>query len=441
MTSSSVVEQEDLPPSPERVKKAKKATAVAVFGTFIEYYDFSVYGYVAATLATVFFPSDDPTMGLLNTLLVFGAAFVVRPIGAIFFGRLGDRKGRRTSLIASVTLMGVAGFLTGLLPGYAAIGIWAPILLVLMRILQGFSTGGEIGGAASYIREWAPKKRRSLYISFIPSVAQLGKAGAAAIAALVALALAGPAMESWGWRIPFLLALPLGGLCLYMRLQVEDSPEFVQAKKTGHTDKAPVKDLFRNYPLQVLKVILIATVQTVGTYVGTVYISVYFSSVLGFSKGAASTLVLIAVLLAALLIPVAGQLGNRFGAKRILVTSFAAYAVLTLPAFFLMNQGVTTIAMLGLALSMIPYALCQAGTYATMPEFFPVEVRHTGVAFSHSTGAVIGGLCPYLATFLIAQTSNNYIPGYMMVLAGVVGFVVIAITTRKLPATASHLYK
>ena len=175
-------------PAPERVKKAKKATMVAVFGTFIEYYDFSVYGYVAATLAVVFFPSDDPAMGLLNTLLVFGAAFVVRPIGAIFFGRLGDKKGRRTSLIASVTLMGAAGFITGLLPGYAQIGVWAPILLVLMRILQGFSTGGEIGGAASYIREWAPPKRRPLYISFIPSIAQLGKGIAAGIAALIALA-------------------------------------------------------------------------------------------------------------------------------------------------------------------------------------------------------------------------------------------------------------
>src|SRR6478736_5330921 len=367
MTAQAAVLEEH-PPSPERVKKAKKATLVAVFGTFIEYYDFSVYGYVAATLAVVFFPSDDPIMGLLNTLLVFGAAFVVSPI-------------------ASVTLMGAAGFITGLLPGYAQIGVWAPILLVLMRILQGFSTGGEIGGAASYIREWAPPKRRPLYISFIPSIAQLGKGLAAGIAALIALAMSGPAMESWGWRIPFLLALPLGALCLYMRLQVEDSPEFVAAKAKGNTDDKPVKDLFKNYRAPVLKVILIATVQTIGTYVGTVYISVYFSNVLGFSKGAASTVVLLAVLLAAVLIPIFGLLGNRFGGKRILVISFAAYVLLTLPAFLLMNQGNIGVAMLGLALSMIPYALCQAGTYAVMPEFFPVEVRHTGVAFSHSMGA------------------------------------------------------
>ena len=169
------------------LKKAKKATGVAAFGTFIEYYDFSVFGYVAATLAVVFFPSGDPVAGLLNTFLVFGTAFLVRPLGAIFFGRIGDRYGRRASLIGSVILMSGAAGLTALLPTYAQIGIWAPILLGLLRMLQGLSAGGEIGGAATYIREWAPVERRNLYISFIPSVGVLGKAGAAGIAALAAL--------------------------------------------------------------------------------------------------------------------------------------------------------------------------------------------------------------------------------------------------------------
>ncbi len=158
----------------EHKKKAKKATIVAAFGTFIEYYDFSVYGYVAATIAMVFFPKADPMVNLLNTLAVFGLAFLIRPVGAWFFGHLGDKKGRRTSLIASITLMGVASTIIGLLPGYATIGVMAPALLVLMRMMQGFSTGGEIGGAASYIREWAAPNRRALYIAFIPSVAQLG---------------------------------------------------------------------------------------------------------------------------------------------------------------------------------------------------------------------------------------------------------------------------
>ena len=204
----------------EQTRKAKKATRAAVFGTFVEYYDFSVYGYVAATLAMVFFPSDDATTGLLNTFLVFGSAFLVRPLGAIAFGWLGDKLGRRFSLIASITLMGAAATLIGLLPGYAQIGVWAPILLVVLRMLQGFSAGGEIGGAASYIREWAPHKRRALYISFLPSIAQFGKGLAAAIAGLAAATLTDPEMLSWGWRIPFLLALPRGISGLYMRLSI-----------------------------------------------------------------------------------------------------------------------------------------------------------------------------------------------------------------------------
>ena len=288
-----------------------------------------------------------------------------------------------------------------------------------MRILQGFSTGGEIGGAASYIREWAPPKRRPLYISFIPSVAQLGKGLAAGIAALVALALAGPAMESWGWRIPFLLALPLGALCLYLRLQVEDSPEFVAAKAKGNTDDKPVKDLFKNYRAPLLKVILIATVQTIGTYVGTVYISVYFSNVLGLLQG--RRVHRRAARRAARRGPhplrrPAGQPVRRQTDPGHLLRRLRR--CITLPGVPADEPGQHRRRDAGLALSMIPYALCQAGTYAVMPEFFPVEVRHTGVAFGHSTGAVIGGLTPYLATFLIAETGNNYVPGFMMVIAG-----------------------
>jgi MFS transporter, MHS family, proline/betaine transporter len=430
------------PPTPERQAKAKKATGVAVFGTFIEYYDFSVYGYVAATLATVFFPSDNPAIGLLNTLLVFGSAFLVRPLGAMFFGWLGDRKGRRTSLIASIILMGTAAGLTGLLPGYAEIGVLAPILLVVLRMAQGFSTGGEIGGAASFIREWAAPDRRSLYISFIPSAGNLGKGAAAGIAALAASLLSEPAMESWGWRIPFLLAIPLAALVLYMRLQVEDSPEYVEEQAKNHTTDKPIAEVFRNYKAPLAKVTAIALVQNIGTYIGTVFVAVYFSSVLGFSKGAASTIVLVAVLLAAVLIPVAGQLGTRVGGKRLLVWSYLAYIVITIPTFMLMNQHSVGLAMLGLAIGMIPYALCQAGTYTVIPEFYPVKVRHTGVAFGHSVGAVIGGGGgPYLATWLTGVTGSTFIPAYILVLSGALGLAVVLLGVRRNTTEAGHLYR
>ena len=223
------------PPTPERQAKAKKATGVAVFGTFIEYYDFSVYGYIAVTLSTLFFPSQDPMVGLLDTMLVFGAAFVVRPLGAIFFGHLGDRFGRRGTLVASITLMCAAAGLTGLLPTYAQIGVFAPILLVILRMLQGFSAGGEIGGASSYIREWASPQRRPLYVSFIPGVAVFGKAAAAGVAAVVATAVPDATMDAWAWRVPFLLAVPMGIFCLFLRLKVEDSPEFNSLQRRDKT--------------------------------------------------------------------------------------------------------------------------------------------------------------------------------------------------------------
>ncbi len=421
---------------------AKKATGAAIFGTFIEYYDFSVYGYVAATLSLVFFPSDDPTVALLNTFLVFGSAFLVRPLGAWYFGRLGDRRGRRVSLVASITLMGAAATLTGLLPGYAQIGILAPALLVLLRMLQGFSAGGEIGGAASYIREWAPPHRRPLYISFIPSVANLGKGLAAGAAALIAALIPADIMVDWGWRLPFLAALPLGILCLYMRLKVEDSPEFTALAQEDATTKKPFLDLVREYRPQLFKVMGISTVQNLGTYVGTVFVAVYFSEVLGFSKSQASTIVLVAVLLAACLIPFAGVFGNRVGAKRTLVVAYIAYVVITLPSFALMNTGSFGLAVLGLALGMIPYALCQAGTYGSVSEFYPTRIRHTGVAVGHSVGAVIGGGAgPYLATWLIDATGNTYMPAFILIVAGLLGLVLVTAGVRPSRDGTSHLYR
>ncbi|ABM10739.1 MFS transporter [Paenarthrobacter aurescens] len=430
-------------PDAARRTKAKKATGVAAFGTFIEYYDFSVYGYVAATLAIVFFPGDDPVIGLLNTLLVFGSAFIVRPLGAVFFGRLGDRKGRRTSLIASITCMGIAATLTGLLPGYAQIGVLAPILLVLLRMLQGFSTGGEIGGAAAYIHEWAAPNRRSLFVSLIPSVAQLGKGLAAGLAALAAAMMPAADLAAWGWRIPFLLALPLGILCLVMRLKVEDSPEFQAINKTTEgTSKAPFKEVLTKYPKALAKVTSISLVQNLGTYIGTVFVAVYFSEVLGFTKGESSTIVLLAVLFAALLIPMAGQLGSRIGSKKVLLWSYVAYVAITIPSFAMMNQGSFVLALLGLGMGIIPYALCQAGTYGAMLEFYPTRVRHTGVAFGHSVGAVIGGGAgPYLATWLIDLTGNTFVPAFILVGAGALGLLVVGLTVRANSDPSSHLYR
>ncbi|MFV9453834.1 MFS transporter [Rhodococcus sp. NM-2] len=425
----------------ERQRKAKKATAVAAFGTLIEYYDFSVYGYVAATLAVVFFPSEDPMIGLLNTLLVFGSAFAVRPLGALYFGWLGDRVGRRASLIASIGLMSAAAALTGMLPGYAQIGVAAPILLVVFRMLQGFSTGGEIGGAVSYIREWAEPHRRPFYISLVPGVGVLGKGAAAGMAALAASFLPPEAMDSWGWRIPFLLAVPLGILCLYLRLTIEDSPEYTASKADNTAATKPLKLLLAHHRAPLAKVVAIAVVQNIGVYLGTVFVAVYFSNVLGFSKGQAATIVLLAVVAAAMFIPAAGLLGCRVGAKKLLIISYIVYAIVTIPSFLLMGQHSVTLAVIGLVIGMVPYSLCSAGTVATMPEMFPVQVRHTGVAFGHSVGAVLGGgLSPFIATWLIDVTGNNLAPAYILTGSGILGIAIVLGAVRS-TINGTHLYR
>jgi MHS family proline/betaine transporter-like MFS transporter len=243
-------------------------------------------------------------------------------------------------------------------------------------------------------------------------------------------------MFEWGWRIPFLLALPLGIIGLWMRLSIEDSPEFESKKDDTAVKKGqPFAELISTYPRALFKVILISLVQNIGTYIGTVFIAAYFSSILGYTKGQASTIVLIAVILAAFLIPLAGQLGSYRGAKSVLRLSYLAYAVLSVPSFMLMQQGSVNLAIAGLALGMIPYALCQAGTYSVMPEFFPMHIRHTGVAFGHSVGAVIGGGAgPYFATWLIGATGNQYAPAYILCVAGLIGLIVIS-TVRKNAST------
>ena len=428
------------PTDAEHRKKAKKATGVAVFGTFIEYYDFSVYGYVAATLAVVFFPSDDPTVGLLNTLLVFGSGFVVRPLGAVFFGSLGDRVGRRASLMASIGLMTLAAALTGFLPGYPQIGVAAPILLVLLRMLQGFSTGGEIGGATSYVHEWAPPHRRPLYISFIPSFSGLGKGSAAGMAALAATLLPPETMESWGWRIPFLLAVPLGIACLLLRMRIEDSPEFAASRQAGGTERKPFQALLSHHRPQLIKVVVIATAQNIAAYVGTVYVAVYLSSVLGFSSGQAASIVLIAVLTSCLLIPVVGRVGSRYGGKRVLITCYCVYSIVTVPCFLLMGQNSIGLAILGLTIMAVPYAISMAGTFAVMPELFPVRVRHTGIAFGHSVGAMIGGGAgPYLTALLITKTGSDLVPAYIIVSFAVLALAVLVGTIRT-NTSDGHIY-
>ncbi|MGV6996315.1 MFS transporter [Desulfovibrio sp. QI0430] len=421
------------PVEEQKLREAKKATAAAAFGTFLEYYDFSVYGYCAARISKEFFPSDNPTVSLLSTLAVFGLAFIVRPLGGLFFGHIGDRYGRKFSLVATVVLIGVACTAIGCLPTYDQIGIAAPILLILCRILQGFSAGGEIGSAASYIREWAPAERRSLYLSFVPSVANLGKAGAAGLTGLAAYLFVGES-ASWAWRVPFLVAMPLMLGCLWMRLKIEDTPDFTNMKNEGKLSEAPIKELIGQYPASLCKLFMYSLVQNVGTYCGTVYVAIYMRTVLKMPATEVGFIVLIAVTCAALFIPVFGLITDRVGPVKTLVACYVCYIVLSYPCYSIMGKSFG-MAIFALVTTMIPYALCQAGSYSMYPELLPPRVRSTGVSFGHSMGAVLGGATtPFLATWLISKFNDIMIPAYILIFVGALGLVNLLILKKADPA-------
>lgn len=424
----------------EHLAKAKKSTAAAAFGTFLEYYDFSVYGYCAARISTEFFPSDNETVSLLSTLAVFGLAFVIRPLGGLFFGRMGDKYGRKVSLLTTVILIGVACTAIGCLPTYDQIGIWAPILLIFCRVLQGFSAGGEIGSAASYIREWAPPSRRALFLSLVPSVANIGKACAAGMAGLAAWIFIGDdgTASSWSWRIPFLMGLPLMLGCLYLRLRIEDTPDFDNMKKQGTLSKAPVRELISTYPTSLLKLFMFSLVQNVGTYCGTVYVAIYLRTVLNMPASQVGLIVLIAVTCAAFLIPVFGVMSDRIGAVKTLIACYSGYIILSYPCYALMGQSLG-LSIVALIISIIPYALCQAGSYYMYPELLPPKVRSTGVSFGHSMGAVLGGATtPILATWLISALDNIMIPAFILMFTGALGLINLACLKKADPAEGRH---
>ncbi|MEU1525966.1 MFS transporter [Nocardia rhamnosiphila] len=419
---------------------ARRAAIAGGVGTLIEYYDFAVYGFLAVTIAPLFFPSDNSGVSILSTLAVFGVAYVARPLGGIFFGRLGDRRGRRHSLVITVVSMGIACGILGLLPTHSTVGVLAPILLALVRLAQGFSAGGEVGGAATYIAESAPPRKRGFFGSFTPVGSTLGFAVAAAVVGVVALITTDEQMESWGWRIPFLLALPLAYVCLRVRMKLEDTPEFEEMAEKKQVTKSPLMDVLRKNPWSVLRVVGVAIAMNGSGYIGLTYFSVYLIKDLGFSKDAVYWTSAIAIALACATFPISGMLTDRFGRKPVLVGGYLAYVVIALPAFMIMG-ATESILVIGIVyfLYMVLNGVVQVPAFPLFTELFPRTVRYTGVSLGFNIGTIAaGGTAPYVAAQLVESTGNAMSPAYWVMGVCAIGLLTVATireTSRKeLPA-------
>ncbi len=397
----------------------KKAVAASAMGNATEWFDYGVYAYVAVEIGQNFFPGEYATLG---ALLVFAVSFILRPLGGLVWGPLGDRLGRTRVLAATILLMCGATFLVGVLPNYEAIGIWAPILLVVLRVIQGFSTGGEYGGAATFMAEYAPDRRRGFWGSFL----EFGTLAGFTLAVIVVYAVetvVGPeAMAEWGWRVPFLLALPLGLIGLYLRTRIEETPVFRALEDQSSSGGAvALKDLVTEYWRPVLQLFGLVIALNVINYTLLTYMPTYLQGTIGLDSGDADLLVIIGQVAMMAVIPFAGGLSDRIGRKPCWWISLVGIFVLAIPMFMLMKLGLVW-AIVGFTVLGLIYVL-QLGTIsATFPAMFPTHVRYTGMAASYNIAtALFGGTAPAANEALIGATGSDLVPAFYMMASCVVG--------------------
>ena len=398
----------------------RRAIVGASVGNMVEWFDFAVYGYLAVTLGAVFFPSEDPTISLLSSFAVFGVAFVMRPLGGFFFGPLGDKIGRQRTLATVIILMSLSTFAIAFLPGYATIGIWAPILLVLARLLQGFSAGGEFGGASAFLAEYSPDARRGFLVSWLEFSTLIGFILGSTSVLFLSSVLSEDALSSWGWRIPFLLAGPLGLIGLYIRLRLEDTPEFRALESTGEVSQSPFRETVTQNWQPILQVAGLVIIQNAGFYIVLTYMQTYITEQLGFSTTSASLSTVLTLLVGMALIPPLGALSDRVGRKPVLMASCVGFVILTYPLFLLLNAGSLAGAIAAHVALGALLAVYLSTTIAALTELFPTRVRYGGFSIGYNVSvAIFGGAAPFLATYLISVTGNPLSPAFYLIAAAV----------------------
>ncbi|MEB3366788.1 MFS transporter [Saccharopolyspora mangrovi] len=421
MTSQETAETEA-----EQKSLLRRAVGAAAIGNCTEWYDFGVYAYVAAYVGHQFFPGPWETISAFG---VFAISFLFRPLGSLFFGPLGDRIGRQKVLAVTILLMSGSTFVIGLLPTYNTIGLFAPMLLLLCRLVQGFSTGGEYGGAATYIAEFAPDRKRGFWGSWLEFGTLVGFGLGALVPTVLILTLDSASMETWGWRIPFLIAGPLGGVGLYLRSKLEDTPAFKQLENTHQVAKSPLRDLIREWWRQLLILMGIVVLINVANYTILTYMETYLSDTLDVPDGQEHQvlvpLLLTVVFMLVIITPV-GALSDRIGRKPLFLSAAICFLVLPIPAFWLIGQGTVLTTILGLGLLAIGHVQLIGPLAATLPAMFPTKVRYAAfsVGYNISTAA-FGGTAPLINDSVVTNTGNSYFPAFYLMGAALVALVPI----------------
>lgn len=426
LPEKSVDLERDKSPSEARSPMSlRRLISTVAVGNLLEWYDFGIYGYFALVISHQFFAGGDSTT-LLLTFATFGVGFLARPLGAIVFGHIGDRGGRRRALTLSVLGMGAATVLMGCLPTYDQIGITAPILLTVLRLLQGFASGGEWAGAATYMLESSPVGRRGFATSWQFTSVALSLTLTAGVAALINAVLPASDVESWGWRLPFLA----GGLIVIpawiLRRSAPETRAFETLKAKEEIVTAPLREAFKTARVPMLKSIGLVAFLGVSYYTLLTYMATWLVSWAGFTPALANLTMVINSIVLAVLIPMVGALSDRIGRKPPMLLGAALVAIVAYPAFFLLSRSPVWGVMLILLVYVILLALAVGPGTAALTELFPARVRYTALSVPyHTTTAIFGGFAPFIATWLVSWTQDSAAPAWYLAGSAVFGFLAI----------------
>ncbi|KXF87549.1 MFS transporter [Rhodococcus ruber Chol-4] len=405
----------------------RRAISASAMGNFTEWFDYGVYAYTATYIADSFFPGDLESATLL-TLGVFAVSFLVRPLGGLVWGPLGDRLGRRQVLALTIILMGTATVLLGAIPSYASIGFWAPLLLVLLRMIQGFSTGGEYGGAATFMAEYSPDRKRGFFGSFLEFGTLAGFSFGALIVLSIDLLSTDAFMSTWGWRLPFFVAGPLALVGLYLRSKLEDTPVFRELEADGEVEQdtgTQFRSLLSQYWKPIVTLMGLVVALNVCNYTLLSYMPTYLENRIGLSSTASLSLVVIGQLAMMAVIPFAGSLSDRIGRQPMWLISMGGLLLLAIPMYMLMTVSfawaIVAFTVLGLL-----YVLQLSTISATFPAMFPTHVRFAGFAIAYNVStSLFGGTAPAVNEWLVERTGNDLVPAFYMMGACVVGLVAL----------------
>lgn len=401
------------------LRKNKKVLIASLTGSSIEWFDYFLYGTAAALVFNkLFFPMVDPVIGLILSYLSFSLTFFIRPIGGVLFAHIGDRIGRKKTLVLTLSLMGGATVMIGLLPTYEMVGMWAPALLILLRIIQGMGIGGEWGGALLLAYEYAPEKRKGFFGSIPQAGVTIGMLMATFIVSLMTL-FSEEAFLSWGWRIPFLLSSVLVILGLWIRKDIDETPDFQKLKQTGQVAKAPLRDTLKYHWREVLIAAGLKVVETAPFYIFSTFVVSYATTTLTYQKSQALEAVTLGALVATIMIPLMGLLSDKVGRQRMYAVSVFALGLFIVPWFMLLDTGTTW----GIVLAtVIAFGILWAPVTAVLgtlcSEIFSANVRYTGITLGYQLGAALaGGTAPLIATGLLAKYDGDWVPvaWYLMI--------------------------